>query len=532
MNEETYYSEPVEPEEERRNPWLKVLLGILVLVIIVLIAFIFLRACGKKDSTNDRDRYLLEAGKEHYNQQKVDLPEATGECKTISLGQLLEEDLITKPKIYEACDKTETKVKVCKLASGKYQYVPILACDGKKSDDYFGEWNIGSENDLTPDKSDVMFYFMGEQAKTDDSNVGSEEEYWLDEVPYENYKTISSTKYYRYRDQQWQWIMNTKQYYPGDKLNPNDVSQYYINSPASGYTNRDNGNSDAAKWYLENKSFWNNGAYSASQPSGFETKGESKQECTWTSTGAPVVTNPTIKGYVCGKPGSTVTINSPYACGSIPGDDFTIEISKIYTCNGTDTVAAGAVCSRTCPNGGTYNADKGSCGNDSCSTVYQWYHTERSYYPSKATTADGENTYFVNAPIAGAIKDNGTITTAFKYYKLVQGATSGYSATAPTNGAVKTGNPIWGNWTEFGTNQPANNINGVGTREIETKTKVKIQKITDDNLQWGVVTEGYITETELIAKFQELGYPVYTLADIEANGEIRYSVQLRYRDRK
>ena len=108
---------------------------------------------------------------------------------------------------------------------------------------------------------------------------------------------------------------------------------------------------------------------------------------------------------------------------------------------------------------------------------WQWYKetSVKSYYPSGKTTADKENTYYVTSPVKGAIKDTSTKATAYKFYKNVEG--------------------------------------------------------TSGSEEWVTITNGYVSETELVQAFSELGYKVNSLKDIIDNENLRYQVKLEYRNR-
>ena len=87
------------------------------------------------------EKQLLTAGKSYYDENSANLPEAIGECNTVSLSYLMSEDLIKNTDNYSSCDDTATYVRVCKLESGNYQYTPVIKC-GTKDDTVFGDYKV------------------------------------------------------------------------------------------------------------------------------------------------------------------------------------------------------------------------------------------------------------------------------------------------------------------------------------------------------------------------------------------------------
>ena len=109
--------------------------------------------------------------------------------------------------------------------------------------------------------------------------------------------------------------------------------------------------------------------------------------------------------------------------------------------------------------------------------------------------------------------------------------TDKYYATAPSSGATKASDGVWGNWSSYQTSQPKAYTN---TRQIESRIKVKYQKITAgvSTDTWKSITDNWVSESELISAFQENGYQVNTLKEIEDASDLRYQVKLEYRNRK
>ena len=487
MPDDNYYQE----RGEERN-WPKVALIVLGVIILVLIIFLLIRGCGKNNGINgDLEDKLLKAGKEYYSIDDSLLPQATGECKTVTLGSLVDEQLLNNDD-YTDCNKDKTYVKVCKLESGNYHYLPVMQCGSKLADDYFTTWKEGNESDLVADKSDVRFAFLGERLEISDSALGSEETAWLDELNGVNYKTVSSTKYYRYRDLTWKWQLTDKDYYGNNS--------YYTSSPSSDYTNTD-GSTTGWKWYTEvSGNVWSK------------------------------ISNPTVKKSwafqkTCTDKNQIIQTAASNDCASYGTGFFTVMIT--YTCDGVTALTGDnvddRVCSITCPSGQILSNDKKECGNYVSGTT-------RKYYPSNSTSASGENTYYVSAPTSGAKKDESTQASVSRYYKA-NTTISGYSSTAPSSDAVKVGDGVWGSWSSYQTTQPKAYTN---TRQIESRTQVTYQTISGnvDLDNWVAISDNYLSENDLIAAFKDLQYEIETLEDIESANDLRYKVKLEYRNRK
>lgn len=513
MSDESYYRE----RGEEKN-WPKLVLMILGAIIIALIIFLLIKGCTSNNNQNgDVERDLLEAGKEYYKTDVTLLPQATGECDSVTLGTLLEEKLITYPENYSDCNNDKTYVKVCKLESGSYHYLPVLQCGSTLADDNFGSWTDGTENDLVVDKSDVRFTFKGEKQEISENSLGKEETSWLDELSGVNYQTIRSTKYYRYRDLMWKWQTTSKEYYSKDN------SVYHATAPDSNYKNAD-GTTTGWKWYTtvsDGTTKWQK----TSNP--IENKAEvlayicynGQLKKSSTPCGEGWISYKEEDGYVCA---TKEFVKSSSACSKL-GSDWK-KYGTQYSCDNSTVVKEGTVCSKTCPAGSVLNSSKTECGKMVQSTT-------RKYYPSGSATASGEKNYYLSAPVSGAIKDTATTTNVSRYYKTITNVTDKYYATSPLSGATKVGSGIWSNWTDYTTVQPKAYAN---TREIQTRTKVVFKRVNNSNNleKWVAITDEYLTETELIAKYKSLGYEITTLEDIEKANDLRYQVKLEYRNRK
>ncbi len=459
MEDNSYYGSY--EENERKNPLFKILFIIIAIMVIIVVIFLTVRAC----SGSAVEKQLLTAGKSYYDENSANLPEAIGECNTVSLSYLMSEDLIKNTDNYSSCDDTATYVRVCKLESGNYQYTPVIKC-GTKDDTVFGDYKEGEESDLVADSSDIRFTFKGE---------------------------VYSTQ--------------NKQYYPGNKTNENEVTELYTSTPATDYTYKGDAVSNAAKWYTQSSgtSYWNNGGYSSTSPSGYPTQGIEGTAVTRISLTAPAtasyrtikqqlvyrtrtVSTPVAYEYLCYSRTLNYEMLSTTPCG-VRTDSYTEYKAIYYTCDGTTKVEKTSSCASTdwsawtttaCTTSGTTECES-KAGYVYTDRVWQWYvtGTYKSYYPSGSASASGENTYYVDSPKTGYVKDSSTVTTAYKYYKLVSSDTDSTSD---------------GEWIE----------------------------INDD----------YVELEELLTLFKDKGFEVTSLSDIESNEKIRYSVKLEYADRQ
>ena len=502
MPDESYYKERGEEKK-----WPKIVLIILGVLVVALIVFLLIKGCsgnkvGGNKISDDMENDLLNAGKEYYQSDESLLPQATGECKSVTLGTLVDEELLSPDK-YTSCNRDKTYVKVCKLESGSYHYLPIMQCGSTLADDNFTKWSEGTESDLVKDKSDVRFTFKGEALEVSQENLATEEEKWADEIKGLNYKTISSTTYYRYRDLVYKWKTTSRKYY--------SESAFYISAPSSEYTESESVGT-GWKWYKEGSATVNsqnrimakpfqNLCYEASTNSLIRQnvwKGNTQQTCEdegYSST------------FTYG--GKTYKNDKTYTC-----DDPTSGSAKALQSGGPNTV-----CAASCQTG-TLSSDKKTCT----------YKT-RKYYPSNASSASGEKTYYQSAPASGLVKDENTVAQVSKWYKTITNVTDKYYATAPTNGATKASDGVWGSWSNYQTAQPKSYSK---TRQIESRIKVKYQRITgvSSTDTWKAITDGYVSESELISAFQAANYQVNTLKEIEDASDLRYQVKLEYRNRK
>lgn len=460
MNSSNVYTEY--NDEKNQIPWLRMIITAFIIALIIFIILLLLRNCGKSSLRGD----LVEAAQEYYEKYPTSLPKEVGECYVVTLATLEKEGLID-PSKYSTCDKTKTYVNVCYLENLKYNYAATLACEVETTE--YDMWKDGSVNDLV-EGSDVRFKFLGEQftlvEDTESNNI-------------------------------------TKYYYPTNTTNPDEVNTYYTTVPATGYTEKD-GQATGYKWYTESqgKSYWNNGEYSATAPSGYVNRDSEKQVTSYSETRPADASYRTITEislyrfkkvatpylYVCVVPGSTngIKIQSPNHC-ALNKEGFTKVEKAYYSCDGGATnVEFGTVCNdytdysetacTTNNSQGIICESKG--GYKYTDTVYKWYKntTVKKYYPSNSTNVNKENTYYITAPVSGAIRDDSTEAQVYKFYK-----------------------------TDSGT----------GVNMVE---------------KWVDVTNGYVELDELINTFNKLGYNVNNLSDIKAIEDIRYQLKMQYRN--
>lgn len=436
-------------EKKNKVPWKKIILLSVILIIIVALILFLLKSCGK---TNLREG-LIEAAKDYYEKYPDLLPSNVGECTTLTLEDLEKEGLINS-KDYETCEKKQTYVNICYLESKTYHYSAILECEVE--DTNYGMWQDGNESDLQ-ETSDVRFKFLGEMLKT-----------------------------------------GTKYYYPNDLTDASKVIEYYSSIPNNDYVGSED-EQIGYKWYTEKQvaSYWEGGKYSSTQPEGYPTKGSSTTVTKYSDTKPSSASYRKIEetslyryqvlgteAHWCHAEGDENSVTLTY--GECPSA-YPVEFLTIYMCmndpNDKGSVEQ-KVCedfndwsTKSCSNSDTINCEKKSTYKYT-DTMWKWYKMDnvRSYYPSNASTADKENTYYITAPSDGYVKDETTKATVHKYYKLVEDGV-------------------------------ANNYE-----------------------EWLPLTNEYVTLSEMLASFRENGYEVYNLSEVNKIDEIRYQFKLQYRN--
>ncbi len=542
----------------------RILIGLLLVVAIIII-IVLLKSCGNGngggtekpvDNTFDYEKTLLEAGKKYFEYNEHKLPTSIGECATVDLTTLGDTLGLVNVNDFEKCDGTSTYVMVCKLESGSYQWTPWLKCDDKDSDSEYDEGKEGTSSDLVTDESFVKFMFLPQVLKEGSSNLGDVEEVWKDELTYTTYKTLKTIKYYSYKDESWIWNTITKTYYTssGDKNNASDVKEYYPSTPNSKY-NLSDSKATAYKWYTSTGSvkeyYMKNGtkAWSMTAPDGYPYKGTGTDEAkiVYVYRSRTITSNKNALFYYRCKTSSTasVYVDQQVPCQNSEGKNtqnpaYTYTEKTFWGCpvgseSELSTISEGTLCHVYSEWVASLDACTGASNlcQRGTATYYNWYRLvsdgKKTYYPSGSETASGEKIYYVEAPVSGAIKDDSTGTTAYKWYYKTEGQTSTYVSESPSSGATKTDNSKWSDWTDWSTTEPASK----SYRTIKSRIKLQLQQIkgtSEDS--WTDLTTEYVTEEEMIDAFTKAGYEVTSLADISNNGSIRYKVQMIIRNKK
>ena len=380
---------------------------------------------------------------------------------------------------------------------------------------------------------------------------------WKDEIKYTSYKTIATTKYYRYRDQLFTWKISDKTYYTstGEKKNASDVKEYYTLSPNNNYNLSSDKTTEAYKWFTTTGGTKTYALNSKGEKIYSQTKindyvyadgGIKVEYQTRKQTGGG--SNP-YHFYVCGKY-STSTVKKyqlGVKCGEDPEDpQLAYTFEEFYSCSKgdrdsieSDRVKKGDKCYTY----GEWKLSMDSCdvSKPTCRKInplyyYHWYKLTggtKSYYPSGSSSASGEKVYYTSAPVDGATKDSSTKATAYKWYKATEKETTEYTAVAPKgySDAKRTNKSKWGSWTEYSTKNPK--VSDGRNRQIETKTKIKLQEIkgTTDS-SWEDLSTTYVTEEEMINIYKQNKYNVNSLQDINNNGELKYDIKMIIRNKK
>ncbi len=542
-----------------------ILIVVLVLIAILLVLFLIKSINSRKENKPNNggnsfnyENALLEAGKQYFENNYEENPTVMGDCSTVELQTLIDQGLV-KSDDFSKCNTTSSYLKVCVLENGTKQYTPWFSCSDKNSENEYGELKEGTINDVIVDKTYTEFKYLPQVLKKDNLDLGKVEEMWKDDIKYSSYKTLATTKYYRYRDKLYLWDVSNKYYYTstGETKNANEVTEYYTKSPKNGYTLSDSKTTEAYKWYTTNATkeyaLGTNGskAFSAT-PIGDYTYPENGKIVTMYRSRSVTGTYSPTKYYVCSKSATSdlMVYQSNVECGKGSNPDYNYQKEIIYSCvkNPTsDSVKANTVGENEMCN--DYTEWSAPSSEDECDTskkdvcqsvsktFYNWYklvnNGVRNYYPSGANKAEGETVYYTSAPINEAIKDESTKTTAYKWYKEDKLTTSEYTAVAPSgySTAKKTSKYKWSDWSDWSTKNPKTSDGR--DRTIETKTKIKLQEIKgtlDDS--WEDLSEDYITENEMLELFRSKNYEVSALEDIINNGEIRYQIKMYIRNKK
>lgn len=541
----------------------RLFIGFLVVAAIIIVIILFLKGCagGNKKPSNDPttptfdyEKTLLEAGKKFYENNTDLAPVAKGECSTVELSTLVSKGLLN-PENFTTCDNSETYVRVCVLPNGTKQYTPWLKCSDKDSNSEYGDEKEGTIADIKADESLVRFTFMPKRLKAGGQNLGKVEEVWQEDIKYSSYKTLATTKYYRYRDQLFTWKIQDKTYYTstGEKKNAKDVNEYYTVAPNSNYNLHDNKTDEAYKWYTitGGSKVWamdKNGNKIPSQTAikDYDVPGETlivnRESRTVTGT------TTAYHYYICGK--YSTSTDKKYQldkkCGEGTDTQLKYTFEEFYTCGYGDVVdiEAGRVKKgEKCSTYSDWKLTFEQCNTSlpTCRAItpvyyYYWYKLTggtKKYYPSGSTSASGEKVYYTSAPVKDAVKDLNTKARAYKWYKAKESETSEYTAVAPSNypDATKTNKSKWSDWSSWSTKNPKTSDGR--TRQIENKTKIKLQEIKGTSeSSWENLSETYVTEEEMIKIYKNNKYDVNSIQDINNNGELKYDIKMIIRNKK
>ncbi len=544
---------------QRRGALIRRIFIIAMIVLAIIFVLLLVKGCSKKSdekSNNniDYDSSLIEGAKKYFNSNSGKYPESAGECEEVELQALIDRGLVNVSN-FSKCNANNTYVRVCKLENGTYHYYPWYVCSDKNSQGEYGNEQVGSLADIIPNKTVVNFKFIPQIFVAGSPQYGAVEELWKDEIPYDSYKTISTTTYYRYRDELFRWTLQTKKYYTtkGEKTKASDVKEYYLTAPSSLYNSKDS-KTEGYKWFTtSSKKTYAVDAnkvkiFSHTALSGYPNS--DNPVCTEYQTRTITGTSNAYHYYKCSKSKNSQYVIYQYnkKCGTEPNPTYSYEIENFYTCGygNYDDVESMRVSSSSAKCN-TYSSwvnsltkcdtTKDTCRKIEPYCVYNWYKLESSasriYYPSGSSTAAGENVYYTSAPVSGAIKDTATKATVYKWYNSTSTQTKDYTAVAPSgySGASKSVDSKWTEWSSYSTKNPK--VSDGRTRQIETKTKIKLQAITGSTGDgWKDLTEEYLTEDELIEFLNSKNYRVNKLSDITNNGELKLKLQMLVRNKK
>lgn len=151
--------------KEVSTNWIKIGLRIVSVILVVLIIFKIVEIVRdnrtnvvEKDKMKEKITLLENAGKDHF--KNITLPTTSGDSVTVTLEELIKEELIEEIKDTNdtVCNIQESKVQVIRLDS-EYQYRTTLICDNYE--DYlnsFTDISGSSEDDnvtITPNEEEV-----------------------------------------------------------------------------------------------------------------------------------------------------------------------------------------------------------------------------------------------------------------------------------------------------------------------------------------------------------------------------------------
>ena len=546
---------------DRRTGLIRKIIIIVLFVIAIILIFWLLKSCSRNKQNDkvkpvvyDYTSNLLSAGKTYFDRNVEERPKAIGECSVVELNTLINEGLL-KGADFGRCNTNTTYVKTCILDNGVIHYTPWIKCTDKDSETEYDSLREGTISDIVTDKTYTQFMFMPQEVKKGSETLGKTEELWKDEITYESYKTLSTTKYYRYKDKLYTWNLVKKSYYTrgGDKASASSVNEYYTTSPKSGYTKKDSKTNDAYKWYTTDSKKEYYTVDGVKRPTMTAPEGYPEQD----PKGITVVryrsrkvtgTHKPTKYYVCSTSASSPYLKyTPNECSK--EKEFTVLRDTKYSCAnpdlGTESIIGNIVDKNaTCYNYSEWSeptATKCDTSNkNTCQSItlyfYYWYKVvggTKTYYPSGSTNVNDEKVYYTKAPIKDAIKDTSTKTVAYKWYSESKKTTTEYTAVAPSGYSSATKNSDYKEteWSKWSTKNPK--VKDGRDRTIETRIKIKLQQITGSTTDgWENLSTDYMSENEMINLLQSKKYNINTLEDISNNGVIRYEVKMYVRNKK
>lgn len=540
----------------------RILIVMMVIISIILIIYL-VASCTKKekptpeDTTKTKIDYegeLLTAGKKYLEIHSEENPKAPGECTIVELETMIDNQYVESSK-FNNCNQNASYLKVCMLEDGRIQYTPWVSCVNYSSETLYDTLREGLAKDIIADKTYVEFKFVPYEATKAGEILGEVETMWKNDIPYEKYKTLSSTKYYRYRDKLYQWSLVKRTYYSmnGVTEDASKVKDLYVSAPSSVYKNK--GEKETAyKWYTSTgtKEYYkkNGSKYpSLTAPEGYPYRDPQGVDVTRYRTRTLNGTYAPILYYVCSTSASgTKLIYQTSKCGTTNNPQYNYTVETIYSCatetNGELVRANIVKQTDTCkkysewssPTTTKCDTTKTDICQSATVTFYYWYkivNEVKKYYPSNSSDVTKEKVYFTSAPVKDAQKDESTKTTAYKWYKEVTSTSTKYTALPPEgySKATKSSDYKWTDWSDWETKDPK--AKDGRDRVIETKTKIKLQEIKGTSTDgWANLSTEYLSEERLIRLFKEKGYDVKTLEDITNNGQIKYQLITYVRNKK
>lgn len=504
-----------EPKKKSSKKLLWIIIGGIILIAIVIALILFLKNDNDTDTNtpNDSEKTVFEpneiinAAKNYYSTNNS-LPTAKGECQNVTYQTLYEQNLLTNEEIINSCDTLNSYIKVCMLPNNEYQYSIITNCGNEKYQAHYNEFTTQT-TEIIPENADVEFSFLlQEKIEPESLSNIKEEKIWEDKITYEEgtYTILKTTPMYRYKDKLWKWEYTQNLFYPNNKNDKTRVTTYYLTSPEKDYINKTD-EQTAYKWYVN-------------------THKKSEQPLS-TAQGEY-----TIKGEMA-EPIITFAITKPSDETYRKIENITLYRTRTAITNGDETTYDewSSWTDKVCEDENNNNTCESQSGYKITDNVWYWYTpTKKIYYPSGSTNKDDENTYYINSPVANALKDESTIETVYKWYKITT-KTYDYSTKSPIEGAVKLEKTEkWSDWSDYS----ANIASASNTRQVEKRNLITLKKNpenTTEEITYKDLTN-YTTKEEVIKKAQEVDKKIASLKDIEENSKLNLVIIVNYRTLK